>query len=53
MKCYKLYFEDKEGNELMQKTIECRNIKEAKKTADLYFANSMLNDLHKIRTKLM
>jgi hypothetical protein len=52
MKTYILNFEDKQGNELKRQEIEEISIKEARKTRDKIFANSMINDLHKITVRL-
>ena len=47
-KYYVLSYEDKQGNELQRITIEALNKKDAKRIAKIAYANSMLNDLHKI-----
>ena len=52
MKTYILIFEDKQGNELKRDETTALNIKEAKKTRDKVLANSMINDLFKIKVKL-
>lgn len=52
MKTYTLIFEDKKGNELKSDEITALNIKEARKTRDNVLANSMINDLFKIKVKL-
>lgn len=49
MKNYTLIFEDKKGNELTTNVIEAKNKKEAKIIANKLIANSILNDLHKIK----
>ena len=51
MKAYKLIFLTKEGAELQTKEVTAKNKKEAIKIAKQVFANSMLNDLHKIEVK--
>lgn len=51
MKNYDLIFEDKKGNELTRKSITAINIKEARVTRDKELANSLINDLHKIKVK--
>ena len=51
MKTYKLIFLTKEGAELQTKEIEANNLKEAKEIAKKVFANSMINDLHKIEVR--
>lgn len=52
MKTYILIFEDKQGNELKRNETTALNIKEARKTRDKVLANSMINDLFKIKVKL-
>jgi hypothetical protein len=52
MKTYILIFEDKQGNELKRDETTAFNIKEARKTRDKVLANSMINDLFKIKVKL-
>jgi hypothetical protein len=52
MKTYKFIYEDQKGNELKSELLQFRNIKEAKKVSYIVYANSLLNDLHKIRVKL-
>ena len=52
MKTFKFTFEDKKGNELTSKIIECQSKKEAIKIANNMQANSMMNDLFIIKTKL-
>jgi hypothetical protein len=52
MKTYILIFEDKQGNELKRDETTALNIKEARKTRDKVLANSMINDLFKIKVKL-
>ncbi len=51
MKTYKLIFLTKQGAELQTKEVTAKNKKEAIKIAKEVFANSMLNDLHKIEVK--
>ena len=51
MKTYKLIYLTKQGAELQTKEIEAKNLKEAKQVAKNLKANSMINDLHKIRVK--
>jgi hypothetical protein len=51
MKTYILIFEDKQGNELKRDETTSFNIKEARKTRDKALANSMINDLFKIKVK--
>lgn len=48
-KYYKLIFEDKEENELKTVEISADNYFDARTQANFAFANSKLNDLHKIR----
>jgi hypothetical protein len=48
MKNYKLEYQDKQGNELQSVIISCLNIKEARKQRDRAFANTKINDVHKI-----
>jgi hypothetical protein len=50
-KYYKLIFEDKEENELETVEISADNYFDAKTQANFAFANSKLNDLHKIRIR--
>jgi hypothetical protein len=52
MKTFRFTFEDKKGNELDVKFIECLSKKEAIEIARNLQANSMLNDLHTIKTRL-
>lgn len=52
MRTFRFTFEDKKGNELDVKFIECLNKKEAIEIARNLQANSMLNDLHTIKTRL-
>ena len=52
MKTYILIFEDKQGNELKRDETTALNIKEARKTRDKVLANSMINDIFKIKIKL-
>ena len=52
MKTYILIFEDKEGNELKRAETTALNIKEARKTRNKVFANSMINNLFKIKVNL-
>ena len=52
MKTYILIFEDKQGNELKRDETTALNIKEARKTRDKVLANSMINDIFKIKVKL-
>jgi hypothetical protein len=51
MKTYKLIFLTKKGAELQTNEITAKNLKEATKIAKKVFANSMINDLHKIEVK--
>lgn len=51
MKNFKLIFEDKQGNDLTCTTIEALNLQDAKRIAKIAYANSMMNDLHKIVVK--
>lgn len=48
MKNYTLVYLDKQGNELQRKEITAENIKAANVQKKAAFANSKLNDLHKI-----
>jgi len=50
-KSYALIYLDKRGNELTRKVIQRRNITDARDTARLEFATTMLNDCVKITTK--
>jgi hypothetical protein len=52
MKNYNLIFEDKKGNEIKRESVDAKNIAEARKIRDNIFANSMINDLFKIKVKL-
>ena len=52
MKHFKFTFEDKKGNELTHTFIWCVNKQEAIKTAKKLQAESMLNDLHKVKPKV-
>ena len=52
MKTYNLIFEDKRKNELKSEEITALNIKEARKTRDKVLANSMINDLYKIKVRV-
>ena len=52
MKTYLLIFEDKQGNELKRDETTALNIKEARKTRDKVLANSMINDLFKIKVRI-
>ena len=49
MKTYNLIFLTKEGAELQTKETTAKNKKEAIKIAKEVLANSMINDLHKIK----
>lgn len=51
MKTYTLIFKDKSGSELDRKDTTANNIKEARAYAAKVFANSMINDLHKITVR--
>jgi len=52
MKTYILIFEDKKGNELKRTETTAFNIKEARIYRDKVLANSMINDLYKIRVRV-
>lgn len=52
MKTYILIYEDKDRNELDRKEITAFNIKEARAHRNKILANSMMNDLLKIKVKL-
>ena len=52
MKTYLLIFEDKQGNELKRDETTALNIKESRKTRDKVLANSMINDLFKIKVRI-
>jgi hypothetical protein len=51
MKNYILIFEDRQGNELKREEITAFNITEARQQRDKAVANSMINDLYKIKVK--
>ena len=51
MKTYILIYLDKGGNELDRREFKGNNIAEARKFKDRLFAESMINDLHKIIVK--
>jgi hypothetical protein len=52
MKTYIFIYEDKQGNELKRSETTASNIKEARKTRDNILANSMINDLFKIKVRV-
>jgi hypothetical protein len=52
MKTYELIYEDRFKNEIKTDEITVINIREARKIRDKVFANSLQNDLNKIRVKL-
>jgi len=52
MKNYSLIYEDKKGNELKRSETTALNIKEARKYRDAILANSMINDLYKIKVRV-
>jgi len=52
MKTYILEYQDKQGNELKRDELDALNIKEARKVRDLRLANSMINDLYKIKVRV-
>lgn len=52
MKTYRLEYQDKEGNELKVKFVEATNIKYLRKDVNFELANSMNNDLKKIKISL-
>lgn len=52
MKTYTFIFEDKNQNELKREEWECNNIQETINLAKTKKANSMLNDLHKIKVRV-
>ncbi len=51
MKTYILIYEDRKGNELQTEKIEETNIKQARILAAKKLANSMINDLHRIKVR--
>lgn len=51
MRNYIFIFQDNQQNELLRKEATARNLKEAKELARKMFANSLLNDLHKIKVR--
>ena len=52
MKTYRLEYQDKEGNELKVKFVYATNIKYLRKDVNFELANSMDNDLKKIKISL-
>jgi len=52
MKTYKFIYLDKNGNELQTETRTDTSIQSARKLANLLLANSMINDLRKIKVML-
>lgn len=50
-KNYVFIFEDRNGNELTRRELECASLAKAKDIAKDYKSKSMLNDLHKIVVK--
>jgi len=53
MKDYKLTFEDKQGNEIATGKVTAFNLKEACLMRDEIRATTTINDLHKIKVKLI
>ena len=51
MKTFIFMYEDVYGNELLRKTDQAKNYKDARRIADLAYANTKLNDLFHIRIK--
>lgn len=51
MRNYIFIFQDNQQNELKRTEATARNLKEAKELAREMFANSLLNDLHKIKVR--
>jgi hypothetical protein len=53
MKNYKFIFEDRKGNELDSKAIPCVSKREAISIAKKLFSESMQNDLHIVKSKMV
>lgn len=48
---YEFIYFDKKGNELKREMRKCSSKKSAINVSKALFANSMINDLHKIKTR--
>lgn len=48
MESFTFIYEDKDGNELCSVAIAAKDMKDAERQRDIAFANSKVNDLHKI-----
>ena len=51
MRNYIFIFQDNQQNELKRKEVQAKNMKQAKELAKQVLANSMLNDLYKIKVR--